>query len=103
MAGGVHHLDAKIADFQLLTMRNMTMHVRRRRMAFHHHLRISEVGQVPRAAAMVSMSVGVDRVLDAKPVVRGDRDVAAGVFLERIDDRSTPRAFASKQISLALA
>jgi hypothetical protein len=51
---------------------------------------------------MVGVGMGVDEVIEAEAVIGGDCDIAAGIFLERIDEDRPPRALAREQVGLAL-
>jgi len=61
-------------------------------MSFHHNLRIRQIGEVEGAAAMVGVSVRVNQVIEPKAVIGGNRDIAAGVFFQRIEQYCVPSA-----------
>jgi hypothetical protein len=71
-------------------------------MSFHHNLRIRQIGEVEGAAAMVGVSVRVNQVIEPKAVIGGNRDIAAGVFFQRIEQYCVPRPLTGQQIGFAL-
>jgi len=97
------HLELIIAQFKHVSITDMNCDVRRGSMSFHHDLGVGEIGQIENAAAMIGVSVGVDQILEAEAVVRSDRNIAAGVLLERVDKSGLARAFASQHVGFALA
>jgi hypothetical protein len=46
----------------------------------HHHLRISKLGNVKSAAAMVGVRMCIRDVVEAEAMIGGDRYIATGIF-----------------------
>ena len=96
MPGRREHLEAQIAHFEHVAIGHVNSDVRRGRVTLHHDFGIGQVGEIESAAAMVGVGMGVNEVVEAEAVIGGDCDIAAGIFLERIDQDRAPRALARR-------
>jgi hypothetical protein len=73
------------------------------RVTLHHDFRVGQIGQVEGAAAMVGVGMRVDQVIEPKAMVGSDRDITAGIFLQRIDQHRAPGALAGQHVGLAFS
>src|SRR5271154_2175192 len=93
VAGSMEDADFLIANFQRLTIFNVNTYVRSRRETMHHDRRIGKHAQLHRAAAMSGVSMRVDNRMEAKAVIREDREVALDLVAQGIDDGSPATRF----------